>query len=240
VGVGKLTEGSDHEGSTKVGRLNETDGRLTEGRLIEGRLTEGKDNEGSTKVGRPNEIDGKLTEGRDIEGSTNVGRPNEIDGKLTEGRDIEGSTKVGRPNETDGKLTDKVGKDADPRSTLGKFVVIAPTRSLIERVGRASVGTIVDGTESMGEIEGSDRLIEGKVGSAGKVVETPVGSEIEGNVICEGIDNDKPLTDSPVVAASSNEETGKLGMPPEGRLGNRSVMGKDKVAEQRPSEPLPV
>jgi hypothetical protein len=196
VGVGKLTEGSDHEGSTKVGRLNETDGRLTEGRLIEGRLTEGKDNEGSTKVGRP--------------------------------------------NETDGKLTDKVGKDADPRSTLGKFVVIAPTRSLIERVGRASVGTIVDGTESMGEIEGSDRLIEGKVGSAGKVVETPVGSEIEGNVICEGIDNDKPLTDSPVVAASSNEETGKLGMPPEGRLGNRSVMGKDKVAEQRPSEPLPV
>jgi hypothetical protein len=218
VGVGKLTEGSDHEGSTKVGRLNETDGRLTEGRLIEGRLTEGKDNEGSTKVGRPNEIDGKLTEGRDIEGST----------------------KVGRPNETDGKLTDKVGKDADPRSTLGKFVVIAPTRSLIERVGRASVGTIVDGTESMGEIEGSDRLIEGKVGSAGKVVETPVGSEIEGNVICEGIDNDKPLTDSPVVAASSNEETGKLGMPPEGRLGNRSVMGKDKVAEQRPSEPLPV
>jgi hypothetical protein len=218
VGVGKLTEGSDHEGSTKVGRLNETDGRLTEGRLIEGRLTEGKDNEGSTKVGRPNEIDGKLTEGRDIEGST----------------------KVGRPNETDGKLTDKVGKDADPRSTLGKFVVIAPTRSLIERVGRASVGTIVDGTESMGEIEGSDRLIEGKVGSAGKVVETPVGSEIEGNVICEGIDNDKPLTDSPVVAASSNEETGKLGMPPDGRLGNRSVMGKDKVAEQRPSEPLPV
>jgi hypothetical protein len=223
VGVGKLTEGSDHEGSTKVGRLNETDGRLTEGRLTEGRL-----------------IEGRLTEGKDNEGSTKVGRPNEIDGKLTEGRDIEGSTKVGRPNETDGKLTDKVGKDADPRSTLGKFVVIAPTRSLIERVGRASVGTIVDGTESMGEIEGSDRLIEGKVGSAGKVVETPVGSEIEGNVICEGIDNDKPLTDSPVVAASSNEETGKLGMPPEGRLGNRSVMGKDKVAEQRPSEPLPV
>jgi hypothetical protein len=223
VGVGKLTEGSDHEGSTKVGRLNETDGRLTEGRLTEGRL-----------------IEGRLTEGKDNEGSTKVGRPNEIDGKLTEGRDIEGSTKVGRPNETDGKLTDKVGKDADPRSTLGKFVVIAPTRSLIERVGRASVGTIVDGTESMGEIEGSDRLIEGKVGSAGKVVETPVGSEIEGNVICEGIDNDKPLTDSPVVAASSNEETGKLGMPPEGRLGNRSVMGEDKVAEQRPSEPLPV
>jgi hypothetical protein len=213
VGVGKLTEGSDNEESITVGRLNETDGRLTEGRL---------------------------TEGRDIEGSISVGRPNEIDGKLTEGRDIEGSTSVGRPNETDGKLTDNVGKDADPRLTLGKFVVIAPTRSLIERVGRTSVGTIVDGTESMGEIEGSDRLIEGKVGSAGKVVETPVGSEIEGNVICEGIDNDKPLTDSPVVAASSNEETGKLGMPPEGRLGNRSVMGKDKVAEQRPSEPLPV
>jgi hypothetical protein len=218
VGVGKLTEGSDNEESITVGRLNETDGRLTEGRLTEGRLTEG----------------------RDIEGPISVGRPNEIDGKLTEGRDIEGSTSVGRPNETDGKLTDNVGKDADPRSTLGKFVVIAPTISLSERAGRTSVGTIVDGTESMGEIEGSDRLIEGKVGSAGKVVETPVGSEIEGNVICEGIDNDKPLTDSPVVAASSNEETGKLGMPPEGRLGNRSVMGKDKVAEQRPSEPLPV
>jgi hypothetical protein len=223
VGVGKLTEGSDNEESITVGRLNETDGRLTEGRLTEGRLTEGR-----------------LTEGRDIEGPISVGRPNEIDGKLTEGRDIEGSTSVGRPNETDGKLTDNVGKDADPRSTLGKFVVIAPTISLSERAGRTSVGTIVDGTESMGEMEGSDRLIGGTVDSAGKVVETPVGSEIEGNVICEGIDNDKPLTDSPVVAASSNEETGKLGMPPEGRLGNRSVMGKDKVAEQRPSEPLPV
>jgi hypothetical protein len=187
---------------------------------------------------------GKLTGGRDIDGSTKVGRPNEIDGKLTEGRDNEGSTKVGRSNETDGKLTDKVGKDADPRSTLGRFVVIAPTRSLIERLGR----TRVDGTERIGGIEGSDRLIEGKVGNAGNVVKrlsesnvkASVGSEIGGNVICEGIDSDRPLADSPVVAASSNEETGKLGMTPEGRLRNRSVMGKDKVAEQRPSEPLPV
>jgi hypothetical protein len=204
-----------------VGKL--TEGRLKDGRLMEGRLT-----------------DGRLIEGSDIEGSTKVVKPNEIDGKLTEGKDNEGSTKVGRPNETDGKLTDKVGKDVDPRLTLGKFVVIAPTRSLIERVGRTSVGTIVDGTESMGEIEGSDRLIEGKVGSAGKVVKTPVGREIEGSVVCEGIDNDKPLTDSLVVAASSNEESGKLEMPPEGRLGNRSVRGKDKVAEQRLSEPFPV
>lgn len=95
---------------------------------------------------------GKLMDGRDIEGSTKVGRLNETDGRLTEGSDIEELTKVGKPNDTDGKLTDKVGKDADPRSMLGKFVAIAPTRSLIERLGRTSVGTIVDGTESIGEI----------------------------------------------------------------------------------------
>jgi len=166
-------------------------------------------------------------------------------GKLTEGRVKEGSTKVGRPSETDGKLTDKLGKD-DPndgfKSMLGKFVVVALTRSLIETLGKIGVGSIVEGTVSIGEIEGSDKPSDGKVVRrlSESNVRTSVGSASEGTEICEGIDSDKPLPGSPVVTASSKEGIGKLGMPNDEGIGScdRSVMGS--VAEQRPLEPLPV
>jgi hypothetical protein len=120
--------------------------------------------------------------------------------------------------------------------------VIAPTRSLIETLGKTGVGSIVEGTVSIGEIAGSDKLIDGKaVGRLSEsYVRTSVGSASEGTEICEGIDSDKPLPGSPVVTASSKEEIAKLGMPTDEGIGScdRSVMGK--VAEQRPLEPLPV